>query len=371
MKKILIIGDITDKHNERFIKQLNKSNKLIIYIFSYTNIKNDYTNKLFFVNKRFPNIFYKIPKIKGFLNIIDTTICLKRISNNQKFDIININALSKHFIFSYKILRKMCNVLIITPLGSDVYRISKFQKWIYSKIYNYADFIVAAPLSFQTDVKEIFKVKNNKLVNLDFGSDIIDSIIENKITKYDAKKYFNIENNYVISCGYNASPAQNHKIIIQEIVKIKDKLPNNYILLFQMTYPNNNEYKRGVEDMLRKYDINYIMFSNYLQDIDIVKIRKATDLFIHIQNTDAYAGSIQEYLLSGSKVINAAWINYPDLEKHGYPYYIVNKFEELSDVIVYSINDNSKLMTEQHNLVINKKSWNYQGQKWINFLSEI
>ncbi len=373
MVRVLIVGNANDSHNKRFLRQLNKSDYLDIHIFSYVDMNDvaDIENKLFVKRKIFPHSFYKIPKISLLFETIDIFFTLQSIKRQNYYDVISINYMWICLVPSRNILRKMCNKLMITPFGSDVYRISKYEQYQYCKVYKKADYVVSSIEQFKRDLQKKFNIPINKFVNLRFGSDIIDFILTDNSTKEIAKQYFNIKDYYVISCGYNGSVQQNHDKIITEILKIKNKLPYNYILLFQMTYPkSNNIYIDKIEGTLKKYNIKYLILSDYLSDIEVVKLRKATDLFIHIQDTDAYSGSVQEYLLSGAKVINAAWLNYPDLEIDGYPYYIVNKFEDLSDVILFSIKDNSELLTKRVKNIIKEKSWNYQGNKWVQFLTQ-
>ena len=58
-------------------------------------------------------------------------------------------------------------------------------------------------------------------------------------------------------------------------------------------------------------------------------LRQSTDLFIHIQTTDANCATVREYLLCRKKVINGSWLCYDDLERYGLPYFNVDSEENL------------------------------------------
>lgn len=65
---------------------------------------------------------------------------------------------------------------MISPWGSDVYRINAFDKLIAKLCYHKVDYISVAPIKFRDDIATLFNVPDGKFVNLGFGSDTIDAI---------------------------------------------------------------------------------------------------------------------------------------------------------------------------------------------------
>ena len=140
-----------------------------------------------------------------------------------------------------------------------------------------------------------------------------------------------------------------------------------------MTY---NEYPSGyvfdVNNKLNEYNIKHILYTKFLSDEDLLLIQQSTDIFIHIQKTDAFSASVQENILCGNFVINGEWVRYPDLELYGIPYALVSDTNEIGDIILSYIYRN--LSPDIHkNLIrdIQNNGWKEKGKQWNIFYSNI
>ena len=58
-------------------------------------------------------------------------------------------------------------------------------------------------------------------------------------------------------------------------------------------------------------------------------------MFVHVQTTDAFSSSVQEYILCNKKIVHGSWIKYEKLEDFKPLFYFpVDRLEDLGDVIV-------------------------------------
>lgn len=375
MKKILIVGSIGDNHIKRLIshiKEHDKTSSLLIDSFNiipYASENNSDFNKNYYIKKHFSHCLYKIKFIRFFIYLIDLYISFYKIPG--KYDLINIHYLTLTHCQLFPLFKLKSKKIMITPWGSDVYRIySKKKLFIYRIIYKYSNFISTPPIKFRQDLISIFKFKEDKIINLGFGSEIMDLLMENTISKESAKESLNFSDYYVITCGYNRNPAQNHIQIIKELIKIKDKLPLETVLFFPMTYgPNDDGYIIQIKELLNESKFSYKIFNTYLTNNEIVNIRVATDIFIHLQNSDAYSATVQEFLYTDSWVINGNWTRYPSLEKYEIPYIIVNSIQEFSARIIndISFNHQSNLISKETKTILEDYSWNKKGLDWYYF----
>lgn len=87
-------------------------------------------------------------------------------------------------------------------------------------------------------------------------------------------------------------------------------------------------------------------------------------MFIHAQKTDANSASIAEYMICGTTIVNAAWLNYSNREIYGKPYYEFSDFRELPEVILNAYN-NGSLVSEELVSDMKKLGWKYWASKWI------
>lgn len=294
----------------------------------------------------------------------------------RRYDIVNIHFANRYMSYVYKYLRAMSDNLVITPWGSDVLRRDSLALKQLSIIYNSADYIITSPQTFLgRKIIEELRVDPKKLVGNFFGSEIVDYAIKNgdNITQYQAKDYFGLRDRFVITCGYNLNRAQRHLTIIDAIGKVKDQLPANLTLLFPMTYGEKIlDYVQLCKEKCKLYNLNAVFLTDFLNVEEIYKLRKATDIFVHVQTTDASSASVKEYILCDKKIVHGSWIRYPELEKFS-PlfYYPVDDLKKLGDVIVHAYK--SEKINQSKELIdyVKSRGWETTSTKMNDFFMSI
>ena len=334
-------------HVKSQIDHLIKKNPLVD-ISILTDIAPDKAKSIY-DNESFKIIWYnvkpvnkiKIKWLKQLLIRYKQNRYFSKFSKSNQYDIVNLQFPRWHISYAYKYLRRMSKKLVITPWGSDVLRI-KYTKALeqLGKLYRKVDYIATSPdIPLGKKIIDEFKVAPDKFVGNFFGTEVVDFAIKHGdlISQDDAKKYFGLNGRYVITCGYNRRIAQRHQKIIAAIVQVKDRLPVNLTLLFPMTYGNTLDEEINAAECkseCEKRGLNAVFMTDFLSVEDLYKLRKATDMFIHIQTTDACSGSVQEYILCDKKIVHGSWMKYKELEAFK-PlfYYPVDKLEDLGEVI--------------------------------------
>lgn len=274
----------------------------------------------------------------------------------------------------------MSNNIVITPWGSDLLRRPKDNLDQLSILYNKVDYITL-PADIAWPIVKIvldgFKIDPKKLVGSFWGSDLVDFAIKNgnTISQEDAKDRFGLTGQYVVTCGYNRQEAQRHKAIIEAIDKKREQLPENLTLLFPMTYGNmtyQGKYVEEVKDECKKRNLQAVFVTEFLSLEDLYKLRKATDIFVHVQTTDAGARSVYEYILCNKKIVQGSWMNYAELESFSPLFYFpVKNLDDLGEVIVHAYNsDNIEVPQEVMDIVMNR-SWENKITKMNDFFISI
>lgn len=302
-----------------------------------------------------------------------------KFSRGKKYDIVNVHFANKYMSYVCKYLRAMSSNLVITPWGSDVLRRDSTTLKQLSVIYNFADYIITFPHTIlgQKIIKEM-GVAPEKFVGNFFGSEMIDFAIKNgeNITETISKDYFGLTGRYVITCGYNRQEAQRHKKIIQAIDRVKEQLPNNLTLLFPMTYGGQQNatinYIEELKNDCKKRNLHTVFVTDYLSLDDLYKLRKATDMFVHIQTTDASSASIREYILCDKKIVHGSWIKYPELECFS-PlfYYPVDDLQYLGEAIVKAYNSDKIEQSDDLLSLIKNEGWETTASKMNDFFMSI
>ena len=117
--------------------------------------------------------------------------------------------------------------------------------------------------------------------------------------------------------------------------------------------------------------MNAVYFNQFLELPELFQLRQATDLFVHIQPTDASSGTLYEYILCEKKILNGAWLQYPEIEKEGIkPYFLVDSMETLGESIVHAYESEPIKIPRTVIEDLSKKQWKVVIKDWDNFLTE-
>lgn len=387
MKKysILIVGvKCFSGHLREFIDNLKKTNPLVEVTLIATFIRKEYWNDLSeCVDRIIPVKKYKgrikIPFIKNIINKIFLYRAFSKLQSQNNFDIVNIHFANEHIKNVMPLIRKMSNNIVISPWGSDVMRVED-KKSIKKmrRIYSCAKYVtISATSQIGKCVITKFKVNPEKMVKLGWGGEFFDFVQKNaqKVTTEVAKAKFGLNDRYVITCGYNTQPGQRHENIINAIYEIKEKLPNNLTLLFPFTYgrsAKNDIYTSQIVEKCKEKGFDTVVIDYHLEMIDLLKLRMATDIFVHIQETDAGSRCVMEYILCNKKVIHGSWIKYAYLEDYKPScYFPVDKMENLSSVIMKAYNAKIEELPQLVKSIILERGWNFRMPKWNAFFESL
>lgn len=379
--KILILGiDGIPSHITRFIRNLKNTNPLVeITLFSRRD-KEAFTEDIdkyiddYIQQNTYHGKLSKFERIKIRLDIYLLIRQFIYLSKRSHYDIINIHYPTFYLCYIMKYLHSMASSVIVSPWGSDVLRLNdKRKKRKLAKVFNNSSFItVNADGQIARAIFQEATIKKEKFHELGWGSETIDYINEHleDITKEDAKEKLSLKGKYLITCGYNAFQAQRHEVIIKAINNILCQLPDNYILLFPVTYGTSDiklktEYVNRLKILCGELNLRTVFYEQYLSVPEIFLLRRATDMFIHVQTTDAGNSSLQEYVLCGAKVVHGSWIQYKGLEQYEPLFYFpVDDIDHLDETILKAYQSDSIQVSEKVIERIQNRGWKAKMKQW-------
>jgi len=375
--KLLILGNFESVYIVQFVKHLKETNPNVhLYFWGYTRDISDADRSflscyddyyLFDLNHSLHASFAE--KIKS---VVQIRKHFKKFVAGKNFDCINIHYIKPDYFFILDYLKKSATKLILTPWGSDVYWPKGLYKYMVKKIFDAADYTTGADDRFTADYKKIFKVPDKKMVFCNLGVEAIEYIVKhkNEINVEEAKRQLGVGGNYVITCGYKAMKSHRHKEMIEAIYKVRNELPSNLLLFLPLTYPHDEEYIEEVRQEVKEHDLKAVIFDKFLDIPHLFLLRQATDMFIHVQDTDASCASLREYLLCEKKIINGAWLYYPELIKNGsVPFYEVSSLENLSQAIIDAYKSEPIRMEDELIAFLKEKQWKVRIHDWDNLFS--
>lgn len=357
-----------------FVKHLKKENPSAI-IHLLTNRKmdsvtcelKDYVSRVICIHECQGDFFGK--KIMGYLNKCFFLSPFVRLSF-RKYDVVNIHFAKPVLLKAMRWIRRMTQSIVITPWGSDVLRLDDANAINRMRvIYSYASCVTCAPnCQLGLQIVEKFKYDPKKMPSLRWGVEYVDYIEEarpNK-TEKEAKARFGLTGRYVVSCGYSTAPSHRHEAIIDAVNSIRGQLPENLTLLFPFTYGwGSPQYVQTIKDKCSAMGLNAVYVEEYLNMEDLYTLRMATDMFIHVQTTDAGASSVMQYILCHKKIVHGSWMKYVDLEQYK-PlfYYPVDSMDNLAEVILGAYCSEAIDIPEGVIKTIMNRAWNKEMKKW-------
>ncbi len=383
---ILIVGiKCYSGHIREFIVNLKKKNPNVKITLVATNIREEFRDELLqyanriVILKKFKERF-RIPYfIVEFINKLYFYLGFLRLYFSGHFDIVDIHFPKGIVNKAMPILKRMTDNIVITPWGSDVMRVEDEKSIIeLKKIYAQARYVTVSQTS-QIGKCAIskFNVNPDKFVKLGWGGEFFDFIHENdgKLTTETAKARFGLEGRFVITCGYNTQKEQRHEDIVNAIYEVKDKLPNTLTLLFPFTYGRSAKsdlYTKTIVEKSKALGFDVAVVDEHLDLSDLLKLRMATDIFVHVQDSDAGSRCVMEYVLCNKKVVHGAWMKYVYLEDYKPScYFPIDQMKNLGDVIVKAYNSKIYDLPQELKTLILERGWNNRMTKWNSFFESL
>ena len=384
---ILIIGAICHpSHITRFIRNLKLSNPSVKISLLTDREPNVFPSEVHdsieeYIKWKFTSRMHRIPLVNRLINRISSFVQFRTLAKEKHFDIINIHYPQYFMCFLMGYVRRMSTTIVISPWGSDVLRLNEVKKRrCLGRVFRESDFITVGPNGkIGRILIDEMKVGEEKLHFLAWGSETIDYINEHisEISTEEAKQQLGLGSHYVITCGYNAFEEQRHERMIEAIGRIKNQLPPDLVLLFPVTYGfsygnKKKEYVDRLKGLCRDLCLDAVFYEDYLSVADLFLLRRATDMFIHIQTTDGGNSSLQEYVLCGKKVVHGTWIHYSHLEQFK-PlfYYPVDDLDHLDEVIIKAYNSEHIETPVEVMNYIRCRGWKEKMRLWDAFFSSI
>lgn len=301
-----------------------------------------------------------------FKNFHERFLRLKTIIKSGPFDVINMQFVRFTDLADVILLKYlMKSKLILSYWGSDLFRVNRKELTAQGKYIRHADFITFDNIDLEIEFKKIYRKKIPSKVVL-FGLPVLDIIDKTcrKMAGDDIRRQWGIaKDKMVIAIGYNGIPQQQHKKILSAISKLDKQYKEKVVLLLQMSYGGSREYRKSVINAVKKTGYEYIVIQHFLSNDEVAELRIITDIFINAQTTDAFSGSVCEYLFANTILINAKWLRYKEFEKYNFQYLEFQSFNEIP-LLISQVMEKEIDVSKNKELVWKLRSWEYCAPRW-------
>ena len=295
-------------------------------------------------------------------------LLIKTVLKSGSFDLINMQYVEPLDLVDVAVLKFLLKTkLILSYWGSDLFRMEEGKLKKTGKFSRCADFVTFDNVDLELKFNKLYKWSNlipQKTVML--GLPVLDSIKRKSTNncKEEIRKKWGIDNSkIVIAIGYNGIPEQQHKKVLGVLEKLDDVYKKKIVLLLQMSYGGNQTYRNSVTNAAKKTGFPYIDIQHFLTDDEVAEIRILTDIYINAQATDAFSGSVCEYLFADTVLINARWLRYKEFEKYAFKYLEFDDFNDINGIIEKALKEKVDVGNNKK-LIWQLRSWEHCAPKW-------
>ncbi len=196
---------------------------------------------------------------------------------------------------------------------------------------------------------------------------IIDDVSEEERLLLSKKMGIYYPDMILVTCGYNASPSQQHSIIINALSRLSSADKERIHVILPMTYDKSEPYFSNTVSLLNKVNVGYTVLDYFLSERELAVLRIQSQVMVDVQSTDSFNGALRETLYSENVTLIADWLEYPPYDREKVYYISINESNLTSTL--HSIIKNFD--EYKHKCIGNKDklkhlvSWEYCIKPWV------
>lgn len=343
-KKYLIIGDAGSMHIFNFVKTvlLPRGYEVHLLTLSVEPVRELYRNYYLengvilhsVAEKGYKNLDKK-DKLHRVLHLYRKFKLLKEV---PYVDICHVHSVYKTSLEMIKRFRKKYGKLILSFWGGDIEDRSEYVVNLRKNCFTFADVITVTVERTKEQFEEIYgKEFSNKLYVCRFATNGLDCIknISETSTKEDCRAAYDIPpGKILITCGYSAYAEQHQDTCLEAINSLSADIKSQLFVIVPMQYGRYNKpYIDRVEEIANNCDFDVKVLSEFVPFEMSAKLAIATDIYLHVRDTDAFSNALKEHVFAGSTVIKGDWLIYRELEKMKADMYSVSSLDDLPDLL--------------------------------------
>jgi|LSQX01.1.fsa_nt_gb hypothetical protein len=373
--EVLLVGQADSIFFEHYTKTIKKQRPDINFnVFSVDAIQGKYdlsACNLVHINSWVESPYRKIKGVRTilqpFITWLSLYIFLKR--NKKRYDIIHFKWLIPGVILFPNIIRKYTIKTIATFWGSEM----ESQNLLFSKnlyVITLNNFLRKCNVVANRSKKVEEYISNElnakqKFHKAHYGSSIIDEIqkLSKSETKEESKGKIGINGKLItIAIGYSGKTLHQHILVLEEIFKSEkfNNLKEKFHFILPLNYGCSMEYAQHVELKIKMYTDKFTIINpGKYTDVEIARLRNATDILIQLSKSDGLSASIIESFYAGSIIISGKWLPYEVLRKAELYFYELDNIDENLPEMLLKL---SKNFDYEIDLCLqNKTRWSYDS----------
>ena len=256
-----------------------------------------------------------------------------------RVDICHLQSVYKTAVMMALYNKRKYKKLLLSYWGGDLEVCSQKILEFAAKGLDRADAITVTVKQVQNEFREIYGNKyDDKLHICRFataGLDCIDKISKEE-TRAECRESYKVpKDKILITCGYSAYREQHQEQCIDIINTLPQELKEKIHCIIPMQYGrlSDTEYIEKVEKAAEKADFTCDILREYVPFEQSARLAVATDIYLHLRDTDAFSNALKEHVFAGSKIIKGDWLTYIELSEMNADVLSIDSFNSLADTL--------------------------------------
>ena len=374
MLSYLIIGDANSMHIFNYVKNILPQGEFAVSLLTLSTdrVRKEYRNyyaenniTLYSIAENFGGDVPNKTKKQRLLNFIKKYRLVKSLPT---FDICHIHSVYKTSLLFYHWNRKKFKYFIASYWGGDIEDKSKFVVKLRRNCFKRADVITVTAQQALIDFHCIYGNEFDRKLKIcrfaTAGIEYVKEIFGNK-TIDECKEIVGFpKDKFCITCGYSAYAEQHQDIMVKQISSLPQAVKDKIFISVPMQYGKfEKKYMDDVYGALENSGCEYQVLRDYFPFEKKAAEAVATDLYLHMRDTDAFSNSLKEQVYAGTAVVIGTWLKYPELEQMGAKIIWTDNFESLPQIIQESLNQSAKKVLfkpiyDMYSFEAVRKQWN-------------
>ena len=161
----------------------------------------------------------------------------------------------------------------------------------------------------------------------------------------------------------------NHLGVLASLGRLNSSEKEKIHLILPMTYGGTTAYLGEVRASLEEQRFKSTILDSFLPEDELAMLRLGADVFIYAAESDAFSGTVSQYLMAQSVVLCGSWLPYGARREAGLYYLEFNDVQKLGDLLLDVIehyDDHSKLADKNLRISVDFYDDKNMAGKWMN-----
>lgn len=342
--RYLVIGDAGSMHIYNFVRTVLLPRKYEIHILTLSvhPVREIYREFYRENNIIVYSVFEKgYPGVESgnkwnrLLNLYRKILLMARV---PKVDICHVQSVYKTSLWLVRLFRRKYKKLILSYWGGDIEDCTKSVVALRRKCFAFANCITVTVQQTYDQFQELYGHEFDHMLRISrFATEGLECIkrISETHSKTDCRVFYQIPYRKIcVTCGYSAYAEQHQDECLQQIGRLEETIKKRLHIIIPMQYGNGDScYIQSVKKAAEECGCTYKILEDFVPFEQSAMLAIATDIYIHVRDTDAFSNALKEHVYAGSAIIKGKWLQYKELEQMHAPLISVERREDLQSVL--------------------------------------